>query len=97
MININNMSLTRLTQDEILDLVGVTFVIEALILSENMRDARLTDLDQGQVENLTSELYHSLEIMRSAGEGYIEMSDSANNSIDKHLSERDHILAAKVA
>ncbi len=94
----NDMPLVRLTrlfkgsamtENEIMDLVGITFVLEALILSEKMRDTRLTDLEQDQVENLAMELYLHVDKLRGEGEGYWEMGDAANNIIDKHLSRID--------
>ena len=75
-----------MTEDRILDSVGVSFIIETLILSEKMRDKRLTDLDQDKVESLATELYHYVEIMRSDGEGYLEICNSANNIIENILS-----------
>lgn len=71
---------------EIIDLVGITFVLEALILSEKIRDFRLTNLEQGQVKSLAIELYLSVEKMRNEGEGYMEMGDATNQIISKHLS-----------
>ena len=71
------------------DVIYIAFVIEALILSENMRDERLTYLDQEDVEQLTMELYLHVDKLRGEGEGYMEMGDAANNIIDKHLSHID--------
>ena len=76
-----------ITEENILDLVGTIFLIESLILSEKMRDKRLTDLDQNGVENLAMELYLSIEQKRSSGHGYTEMGVVANNIIDEHLSK----------
>ena len=75
-----------LTKEEILDLVGIIFVIESLILSERMRDVKLTNLEQGEVENLAMELYLVVERRRSRGDGYGEMCEIANEVISKHLS-----------
>jgi len=86
---------TEPIEDTFIDRVGIVFIIETLILSKNMRDKRLTDLEQEPVEKLVRELYIVLENLRYQGEGYMEMSDSANNIIDKHLSKLDHSLDAK--
>lgn len=80
---------SAMTENEILDLVGITFVLETLILSEKMRDKKLTDLSTKQVENLTMELYLSLERRRSYGDAYSEMRELANEVISKHLSYID--------
>lgn len=65
--------------------VAITFIIEALILSEKMRDERLTNLDQEEVENLSRELYTTLETMRSKWEGYFEMTEAVNSIIEEYL------------
>lgn len=67
-------------------LTEITFVIESLILSEKMRDPRLTNLDQDDVENLAKALYLTMEHMRSEGNGYMEMTDAANKIIDERLN-----------
>ena len=77
---------SEITEEEILDLVGILFILESLILSEKMRDVELTNLDQGQVENLAMELFLLLERKRSRGNGYSEMCETANEVISKHLS-----------
>lgn len=75
-----------MTEDGILDIVSITFIIEALTLSELMRDERLSDLEQEQVESLALELYLTLEKEKSEGGGYIQLCDAVNHIIDKHLS-----------
>ena len=77
---------SAMTENEILDLVGITFVLEALILSEKMRDEKLTNLSQEEVEDLSLELYLSLERKRGIGDSYSEMCEIANKIIRKHLS-----------
>ncbi len=71
------------------DVIYIAFVIEALILSDNMRDKRLTYLDQEDVEKLAMDLYLNVDKMREEGDGYMEMGDAADNIIDKHLSHID--------
>ena len=81
-----------ITEEDTSYLVGIIFVLESLILSEKMRDTRLTDLAQNEVENLAMELYLSMEQRRSNGNGYMEMCVVANNIIDEHLSRDQKVI-----
>jgi hypothetical protein len=53
--------------------------------NKNLRDHRLTQLSQEEVEPLAHELYLALEQRRSWGDGYYEMGDIANEIILKYL------------
>ena len=75
-----------ITEKKVLDLVCVAFVLEALILTEKMRDFRLTDLEKKEVENIAIELYQSIEEMRNEMEGDIGICKAADKIIEKQLS-----------
>ena len=77
---------STMREDDILNLVRIIFVIEALILTDLMRDERLNDLDKDEVESLALELYLTLEKERSIGGGYMQLCDASNNILDEHLS-----------
>ncbi len=79
-----------MTHSELKDLQILLFVIEAIILSEGMRDERLTDLNQDEVENMAFEIYLKVGVIRSqlGGCGYMEMGEGTNEVIKEHLSEK---------
>ena len=80
-----------MTKDKILDLVGTIFVIESLILNDFMRDERLSDLNEHDVEKLAFNLYLTLEKERLGGGGYYRLCDAADNIFDEYFSDLDAV------
>ncbi len=79
-----------MTHDQLKDIQFLLFVLEAIVLSDGMRDKRLSNLDQSQLEDLVFDLFFSVEIERCELAGYGEMGDVANEVIEKHLSRKSY-------
>ncbi len=79
-----------MTHSQLKDIQFLLFVLEAIVLSDGIRDKRLSDLGQSQLEDLVFDLFFSVEIERCELAGYGEMGDVANEVIEKHLSRKSY-------
>lgn len=76
-----------ISRSDLVSLQILLVVIESIIQSEGMRDERLTDLNQEELEDMALEMYLKIEVIGSLyGYSYGDMGKCVNEVIKKRLS-----------
>ena len=76
-----------ISRSELIRLKLLLFAIESIIQSEGMRNEKLTNLNQEELEDMALEMYLKIGLIGSLdGYSYIDMGECVNEVIRKRLS-----------